>query len=118
MTPEAEFHQRDRDLHPPAYTPVYKTSVLRSPRIPLWSLQNSLSEVTGPTFTREELGPLDNDLIHNYAKTGDADWRTNHRPRLCSRWQRSPGIRTRSSKCGRPMRVDAIAIETTLMSRR
>jgi protocatechuate 3,4-dioxygenase beta subunit len=61
MTPEYEFHQRDRDIHPPAFTPVYKTSVLRSPRIPLWSLQNSLSEVTGPTFSRDELGPLDND---------------------------------------------------------
>ena len=72
MTPDAEFHQRNRDLHPPAYTPVYKTSVLRSPRIPLWSLQNSLSEVTGPTFARDELGPLDNDLINNYAKTGEA----------------------------------------------
>src|SRR5690242_307069 len=71
MTPEAEFHQRDRDTHPPAYTPVYKTSVLRSPRIPLWSLQNSLSEVTGPTFSPAELGPLDNDLILNYAKGGE-----------------------------------------------
>jgi len=70
MTPEHEFHQRDRDIHPPAFTPVYKTSVLRSPRIPLWSLQNSLSEVTGPTFSRDELGPLDNDLILNYAKDG------------------------------------------------
>ena len=71
MTPEAEFHQRDRDLHPPAHTPVYKTSVLRSPRIPLWSLQNSLSEVTGPTFSPDELGPLDNDLVLNYAKQGE-----------------------------------------------
>src|ERR1700730_11012328 len=71
MTPEAEFHQRDRDLHPAAHTPVYKTSVLRSPRIPLWSLQNSLSEVPGPTFTPDELGPLDNDLILNYAKQGE-----------------------------------------------
>jgi len=70
MTPDAEFHQRDRSIHPPAYTPVYKTSALRSPRIPLWSLQNSLSEVTGPMFTPEELGPLDNDLVLNYAKTG------------------------------------------------
>jgi protocatechuate 3,4-dioxygenase alpha subunit len=35
MTPEFEFHQRNRDLHPPVYTPIYKTSVLRSPRIPL-----------------------------------------------------------------------------------
>jgi protocatechuate 3,4-dioxygenase, beta subunit len=70
MTPDAEFHQRDRSIHPPAYTAVYKTSSLRSPRIPLWSLQNSLSEVTGPMFTPEELGPLDNDLILNYAKAG------------------------------------------------
>ena len=72
MTPEAEFHQRDRDIHPPAFTPVYTTSALRSPRIPLWSLQNSLSEVTGPIFSPEELGPLDNDLVLNYAKQGEA----------------------------------------------
>ena len=65
MNPDSEFIQRNRSLHPPALTPNYKTSVLRSPRIPLWSLQNSLSEVTGPTFRREELGPLDHDLIHN-----------------------------------------------------
>ena len=66
-----EFYQRNRDIHPPAFTPTYKTSVLRSPRIPLWSLQNSLSEVTGPIFTPGELGPLDHDLIKNYAHTGD-----------------------------------------------
>src|SRR5271165_2582503 len=71
MTSQAEFHQRDRDIHPPAHTPVYKTSVLRSPRIPLWSLQNSLSEVTGPIFSPDELGPLDNDLILNYSKQGE-----------------------------------------------
>ncbi|MBC7800853.1 MAG: protocatechuate 3,4-dioxygenase subunit beta [Gemmatimonadaceae bacterium] len=68
MNLDGEFIQRDRDLHPPAFTPDYKSSVLRSPRIPLWSLQNSLSEVTGPQFTPDELGPLDNDLILNYAQ--------------------------------------------------
>jgi protocatechuate 3,4-dioxygenase beta subunit len=57
MTPQAECIQRDRSEHPPALTPDYKTSVLRSPRLPLWSLQNSLSEVTGPAFRRDELGP-------------------------------------------------------------
>src|SRR4051812_43232948 len=67
----AEFIQRDRGLHPPAYTPEYKTTVLRSPRFSLWSLQNSLSEVTGPVFGHDELGPLDHDLILNYAKTGE-----------------------------------------------
>jgi protocatechuate 3,4-dioxygenase beta subunit len=70
-TPTAEFHQRDRSQHPPAFTPDYKTSVLRSPRLALVSLQTSLSETTGPVFGREELGPLDNDLIRNYAKTGE-----------------------------------------------
>jgi protocatechuate 3,4-dioxygenase, beta subunit len=71
MTPQAEFIQRDRTQHPPALTPDYKTSVLRSPRLPLWSLQNSLSEVTGPAFGLDELGPLDNDLILNYAQSGE-----------------------------------------------
>lgn len=67
----SEFFQRDRDLHPPAYTPGYKTSVLRSPRCALISLENTLSEITGPMFNQNELGLLDNDLIRNYAKDGD-----------------------------------------------
>jgi protocatechuate 3,4-dioxygenase beta subunit len=64
------FYQRDRTLHPPAYTPIYKTSVARSPRQALLSLDNSVSELTGPVFGHDDLGPLDNDLIRNYAKTG------------------------------------------------
>lgn len=69
--PVSEFIQRDRTQHPPAFTPDYKTSALRSPRLPLLSLQNSLSEVTGPVFGQNELGPRDNDLILNYAQTGE-----------------------------------------------
>src|SRR3978361_105662 len=72
MLPDAEFIQRNRALHPPAYSPGYKTSVLRSPRLPLLSLQNSLSEVTGPRFGHGELGPLDNDLVLNYRQGGEA----------------------------------------------
>ena len=68
--PDAEFLMRDTTSHPPAYTPQYKTSVLRSPRLALISLQQSLSEVTAPVFRADELGPLDNDLILNYAKEG------------------------------------------------
>jgi protocatechuate 3,4-dioxygenase, beta subunit len=71
MESKSEFIQRDRSWHPPAFTPIYKTSVSRSPRHALLSLQNSLSEVTGPLFSHNELGTLDNDLIRNYAKTGD-----------------------------------------------
>ena len=66
-----EFFMRDRAQHPPAYTPGYKTSVLRSPRLPLWSLQNSLSEVTGPVFGPADLGPLDHDMILNYSQSGE-----------------------------------------------
>jgi len=65
-----EFMMRDTTSHPPAYAPAYKTSVLRSPRNALISLQQSLSEVTAPVFRAEELGPRDNDLIMNAAKDG------------------------------------------------
>ena len=71
MIRDIEFFQRDRSRHPPAFTPGYKTSTLRSPQKALLSLQNSLSEATGPVFGRSEIGLLDNDLILNYAKTGD-----------------------------------------------
>jgi protocatechuate 3,4-dioxygenase beta subunit len=68
--PGDEFLMRDTASHPPAHAPGYKTSVLRSPRNALISLQQSLSEVTAPVFSADELGPLDNDLIKNAAKTG------------------------------------------------
>jgi protocatechuate 3,4-dioxygenase beta subunit len=71
MHHDREFIQRDRDAHPPAITPIYKTSTYRGPTRPLWSLQNSLSEVTGPIFGADELGPLDNDLIRNHARGGE-----------------------------------------------
>ncbi|WP_346828366.1 protocatechuate 3,4-dioxygenase subunit beta [Serratia inhibens] len=65
-----ELYHRNYDRHPPALVPEYKTSVLRSPKNALISLQNSLSEITGPVFSQHELGALDNDLILNYAKQG------------------------------------------------
>jgi|GEM_PF-2972912 len=81
-----EVVHRDYSSHPPAYAPGYKTSVLRSPKNALISLQNSLSEITGPVFSRDDLGPLDNDLILNYAKEGLPIG--DHRPRLRARWIR------------------------------
>ncbi|HYF56011.1 MAG TPA: protocatechuate 3,4-dioxygenase subunit beta [Salinarimonas sp.] len=71
MAIDDEFLQRDRSQHPPALTPDYRSSVLRAPRAPLLSLQLSLSEVTGPVFRGDELGPLDHDLIRNYAQGGE-----------------------------------------------
>ncbi|MBQ2263707.1 MAG: protocatechuate 3,4-dioxygenase subunit beta [Loktanella sp.] len=63
--------QRDREWHPLALAPDYKTSVVRSPRNALLSLQSSDSELTGPTFGHDDIDAIDNDLIRNYAKTGD-----------------------------------------------
>ncbi|MGV8750550.1 protocatechuate 3,4-dioxygenase subunit beta, partial [Pseudomonas aeruginosa] len=65
-----ELVHRDYSHHPPALAPLYKTSVLRSPRNALISLQNSLSELTAPVFTPTDIGPIDHDLILNYAKDG------------------------------------------------
>jgi protocatechuate 3,4-dioxygenase beta subunit len=66
------FFPRDRSRHPPAFAPGYKTSITRSPRYALLSLNNTLSEITGPVFGHGMLGELDNDLIRNYARPGES----------------------------------------------
>lgn len=71
MTQPGEFYQRDRTMHPPAYAPGYKTSVARSPRYSLISLQNSVGEITGPVFGHNDIDAGDNDLLTNYAQPGE-----------------------------------------------
>lgn len=71
MKKPGEFYQRDLGRHPPAYAPNYKTSVTRSPQYSLISLQNSASEITGPVFGHNDIDPIDNDLILNYAQPGE-----------------------------------------------
>ncbi|WP_042247316.1 protocatechuate 3,4-dioxygenase subunit beta [Paracoccus sp. PAMC 22219] len=65
------LYQRDRTWHPPALAPDYKTSVARSPRLAMLSIEGTVSEVTGPRFGHGEITALDGDLIANYAKDGD-----------------------------------------------
>lgn len=75
MSDEADqrgYIPRDRDWHPPALAPDYKSSRLRSPRQPLLRLPTTLSEETGPVFGHALLGPKDGDLIHNYAAAGES----------------------------------------------
>lgn len=72
MRKAAEFYQRDREWHAPALTPNYKTSVTRSPRYPLISLENTASEITGPVFGHNDIDPVDNDLLRNYAQSGES----------------------------------------------
>lgn len=73
QTPEAAFYPRDRAWHPPALTPNYKSTVLRSPKRVLLSFNATKSELTGPVFGHGILGPLDNDLIQNFSQgSGEA----------------------------------------------
>ncbi|MDP3534553.1 MAG: protocatechuate 3,4-dioxygenase subunit beta [Halomonas sp.] len=61
------FVPRDRNGHPPAYAPGYKTSVARSPQQALVSMQRpTASELTGPDFSHLRMGPHDNDLLLNF----------------------------------------------------
>ena len=66
MTTRTGFTARDRGWHPPALTPLYKTSVTRSPRFAPLGFATSLSEESGPVFGHVKLGDRDNDLILNY----------------------------------------------------
>ncbi|MEO1537481.1 MAG: protocatechuate 3,4-dioxygenase subunit beta [Pseudomonadota bacterium] len=70
MTPSGDYYTRDRTRHPPALAVDYKTSVSRSPRYALISLENSVSEIAGPVFGHGDIDPIDNDLLHNYAQEG------------------------------------------------
>ncbi len=71
--PSGSYFQRDRTWHPPAYFPDYKTSVKRSPQAAPISVPNTVSELTGPVFGQDMLGPLDNDLIRNFAPGATED---------------------------------------------
>ena len=70
MTDLGPLVPRRRDMHPVPYDPEYKTSVTRSPRWPLLSMESTPSEETGPRFGHSLIGPLDNNLILNWSKDG------------------------------------------------
>ena len=62
---------RDWASHPPYLYSDYRSNRLRGPRKPLIPLKHTLSEMTGPVFGREAIGPLDNDLTRNARHTGE-----------------------------------------------
>jgi len=65
-TQQGPLFFRDRDWHPAAYTPGYKTSMTRAPQRPLIALGSTLSEQTGPAFGHSMIGELDNNLVMNF----------------------------------------------------
>jgi protocatechuate 3,4-dioxygenase beta subunit len=71
MSDTGDYKARDWSVHPPYLHPDYKSTVLRSPSKPLVPLAQTLSELTGPVFGHDALGPLDNDLTRNGAVNGE-----------------------------------------------
>ena len=68
MIDQGPLIPRNREMHPVPYYPDYKTSVARSPSLPLLSMESGPSEETGPTFGHDKIGALDNNLILNWTK--------------------------------------------------
>ena len=56
------YRRDDRDVHPPYLYPEYGSTRLRAPRRPLIPIAQTLSEITGPIFGAEVIGPNDADL--------------------------------------------------------
>lgn len=68
MPKSSRLIPRDPMAHPRAHWPDYKTSVVRSPRNALLSLETTVTEETGPVFGHGILGDYDNDLIQNFTQ--------------------------------------------------
>ena len=71
-TPKGGYLARDMAQHPAPLYPPYRTSVKRSPQAAPLSFPTTLSEESGPVFGADMLGPLDGDLLHNFAADGQS----------------------------------------------
>jgi protocatechuate 3,4-dioxygenase beta subunit len=71
MKPVTDYTPRDWASQPPYIHPDYGSSVLRGPLKPLVPLKQSLSELTGPVYGHDSVGPLDDDLTRNGARNGE-----------------------------------------------
>ena len=62
----AAYRRDDADVHPPYLYPDYKATRLRAPERPLTILPHTLTEVTGPAYGHNTVGPLDHDLTRQH----------------------------------------------------
>jgi protocatechuate 3,4-dioxygenase, beta subunit len=53
-------------VHPPE-DPAYRSTVLRHPLEPLVEIPQTISEITGPSYPYDVIGPVDNDLTRQHA---------------------------------------------------
>ena len=71
MDEPVKYNGLDWRVQPPYLHPDYKSTVKRAPGRPLVPLQQSLSELTGPVYGRDDIQPLDDDLTKNSVKSGE-----------------------------------------------
>jgi protocatechuate 3,4-dioxygenase beta subunit len=65
------LNPRDWTTQPPYLYPDYKSTLLRAPAKPLVPLKQTLSELTGPVYGHDSVGPLDADLTMNARRSGE-----------------------------------------------
>lgn len=66
MTELKGYSRRGNGDHPPSLYPDYKSTVLRSPSKPLVPMKQTISEITGPVYGHDKVGPTDSDLTKAY----------------------------------------------------
>ena len=62
------FYPIDKNIHPKSFFPDYKSSILRSPKNHLVSIDTIISDLYGNVLDKNDLGLLDNDLTKNFNK--------------------------------------------------
>lgn len=61
------YRREQPGTQPDVLHPAYVSTVLRSPKRPLMPLEHSLSELTGPVYGHELIGPNDHDLTAQHS---------------------------------------------------
>ncbi len=112
------FVIRDRNWHPKALTPDYKTSVPRSPSQALVSIPQSLSETSGPDFSHLRLRPPRQRPAAQLRPRRPAPGRAHHHVRYGSSTSTASRSRTPWWRCGRPTPAGATGTRTTATWRR
>jgi protocatechuate 3,4-dioxygenase beta subunit len=63
----APIPRGEPNVHPLPDSPAYRATALRHPVRPLIVIPQTLTELTGPVYGRESIGPLDHDLTRQHA---------------------------------------------------
>lgn len=64
---EITGYKRDKAAEQPPYLyPEYRSTALRAPKRPLVPLAHTLSEITGPVYGHQRVGPSDHDLTRQH----------------------------------------------------